>query len=72
MFLSSPPILTRPGENAPLILYLAVYEKSMSSILVQEGEDGEKSVYFVSKVLKGSEQRYQKIEKLVLTLIITT
>ena len=54
-FISSLPILMRPGENAPLILYLVVSEKAMSSVLVQEGEDGEKPVYIVINVLKGFE-----------------
>ena len=52
--LSSPPILMTPKENASLFLYLVVYEKAMSSIVVWEGEEGERSVYFGSKVLKGT------------------
>lgn len=44
----------------------------MSSILVQETEEGEKAVYFVSKVLKGAELRYQKIERLALAVVITS
>lgn len=34
-------------------------DKSLSSILNQEGEDGESSVYFISKVLKGVELQYK-------------
>ncbi|XP_058784142.1 uncharacterized protein LOC131658910 [Vicia villosa] len=55
-FLSSPPILTRPGDNSPLVLYLSVTNYAMSSVLVQEGEDGERPVYYISKVLKGAER----------------
>ena len=41
----------------------------MSSVLVDDSETGEKSVYFVSRVFKGAELRYQKIERLALALI---
>lgn len=50
-------------ENQPLILYLAVSDKAMSLILFHEIEEGEKPPYFVSKVLKGAELCYQKIER---------
>jgi hypothetical protein len=43
----------------------------MSSALVQEVEGEEKPVYFVSKILKGAETRYQKIEKLALAVVST-
>lgn len=59
-FLSSPPII-----------YLYVSEKVVSSMLVQDGEISENSVYFVCKVLKGAKIRYQKIEKLVLSIVTT-
>ncbi|XP_058751691.1 uncharacterized protein LOC131624793 [Vicia villosa] len=39
-FLSSPPILTKPKENSPLVLYLALTDNAMSSILVQDGAEG--------------------------------
>lgn len=42
----------------------------MISMLVQETEEGEKFVCFVSKVLKGGELRYPKIERLTLVLMI--
>lgn len=52
-------------------MYLYIIEKALSSILIQEGIDGDKSVYFVSKVLKRVESHYQKIERLALTFVIT-
>ena len=70
-FLSSPPILVRPKENMTLVLYLSVTDKALSSVLVQDGDEGERPVYFVSKVLKGAELRYQKIERLALAVIVT-
>ncbi|MCI53554.1 hypothetical protein A2U01_0074801, partial [Trifolium medium] len=43
-------------------------ENAISSALVQELEDEEKSVYFVSRVFQGAEVCYQKIEKLALAV----
>ncbi|MCI74892.1 gag-pol polyprotein, partial [Trifolium medium] len=53
-------------------LYLAMLENAMSSALVQELEDEEKPVYFVSRVFQGAEVRYQKIEKLALAVVVTS
>jgi len=39
--------------------------------LTEDSEEGERPVYFVSKVFKGAELRYQKIEHLALTIITT-
>lgn len=41
-------------------------------MLVQETDGRDKSVYFVSKMLRGEELCYQKIERLVLAVVITT
>ncbi|WJX52573.1 hypothetical protein P8452_38672 [Trifolium repens] len=70
-FLASPPILTRPQLGNHLFLYLAVTENAMGATLVQEIKGEEKPVYFVSKIFKGAETRYQKIEKLSLSVIST-
>jgi hypothetical protein len=70
-FLATPPILTRPQPETPLLLYLAVSENAMSSALVQEIKGEEKPVYFVSKILKGAETRYQKTENLSLAVVNT-
>jgi len=72
VFLSSPPILHRPSPNAILFLYLAICDNAMSSVLVEDSEAGERPVYFVSRVLKGAELRYQKIERLALAVVVTT
>ncbi|XP_020229889.1 uncharacterized protein LOC109810756 [Cajanus cajan] len=68
-FLSSPPILTKPQAQTDLLLYLAVMDNAISATLMQA--DGKKQipVYFISRVLQVTEQRYQTIEKLVLALI---
>nr|KYP43469.1 Retrovirus-related Pol polyprotein from transposon 17.6 [Cajanus cajan] len=68
-FLSSPPILTKSQDRADLLLYLAVADNAISAALMQA--DGKKQIpiYFISRVLQATEQRYQTIEKLILALI---
>src|SRR3954469_11348628 len=68
--LSKPPVLSRPNDNEPLYLYLAVSNEAVSANLIRETEDGQKPVYFTSKALQGPEVRYQQIEKVALALII--
>lgn len=60
----------QPRENQPLIIYLVVSDKVISSVLVQETDKGEKPVYFVRKVLKWAELRYEKIECFTLVVVI--
>jgi len=43
----------------------------MSSVLTEDLEEGERPLYFVSKVFKGAQLRYQKIERLALAIITT-
>ncbi|GAU33358.1 hypothetical protein TSUD_364830 [Trifolium subterraneum] len=71
VLLASTPILTRPEQGKTLYLYLAVSETALILALVQEVEGEEKSVYFMSRMLRGAETRYQKIERLCLAVVIT-
>jgi len=52
-------------------LYFAVTELAISSVLVQEQDLVQKPIYFVSKVLQGSEVRYQALEKATLTVVFS-
>ncbi|GAU41232.1 hypothetical protein TSUD_280320, partial [Trifolium subterraneum] len=70
-FLASPPVLSRPKQGTPLTLYLAVSENAMSAALVQEVDDEEKPIYFISRIFRDAETRYRKIEKLSLAVIVT-
>jgi len=72
IFLSSPPILHRPNKDIILYLYLAIFDNATTTILVEDSEAGEKPISFVSRVLKGAELRYQKIERLALAVVTTT
>uniref|UniRef100_A0A151UIK1 Retrovirus-related Pol polyprotein from transposon 17.6 n=1 Tax=Cajanus cajan TaxID=3821 RepID=A0A151UIK1_CAJCA len=70
--LTSPPILTKPRTDSPLLVYLWTLDSVVSAVLVQEKCSFQTPVYFVSRVLQGAEVHYQKIEKLAFTILITT
>ena len=70
--LSSPPILVSPSEGELLILYLAVSDFSTSAALVRERDKVQQPVYYCSRALRGAEERYPKMEKLILALITTS
>jgi len=65
-FLSRPPILHHPTTSAIMFLYPSISDNTMSSILVQDSDSGEKPIYFINKVFLGAELRHQKIECLAL------
>jgi len=50
-YLASPPVLCKPELGTPLRLYFA--EKAISLVLLQEQDQMQRSIYFVSKVLQG-------------------
>lgn len=70
-YLSSPPLLSRtiPGEE--LYIYLAVSTTAVSSALIREEEGVQRPVYFVSKALRGAEERYPRMEQLAFALIVS-
>ena len=69
-YLSSPPILVSPTEGELLTLYLAVSDFSTSAVLVRDKERVQHPVYYCSRALSGAEERYPKMEKLILALVI--
>ena len=69
-YLSSPPILVSPIEGELLTLYLAVSDFSTSAVLVRDKERVQNPVYYCSRALRGVEERYPKMEKLILALVI--
>ncbi|XP_014506155.1 uncharacterized protein LOC106765899 [Vigna radiata var. radiata] len=69
--LSNPPVMRRPDYGCDLHLFLAVGEEAVSAALVQEVPEF-RPVYFISRVLKEPETRYQQLEKIVLALVIAT
>ena len=70
-YLSSPSILVSLSEGELLTLYLVVSDFSTSAALVRERDRVQQPVYYYSRALRGAEERYPKMEKLVLALVTT-
>ena len=68
-YLSSPPVLVIPIEGELLTLYLAVSDFSTSAVLVRDKEQVQHPVYYCSRALRGAEERYPRMEKLILALV---
>jgi len=70
-YLAAPPMLCKPQTGVPLRLYFAVTEWAISVVFVQEQDQTQKPIYFVSKVLQGPEARYQSLEKEALAVVFS-
>ena len=53
-----------------LFLYLVVSKSAVSGALIREDEGVQKPVYYSSHSMNGPQIRYQRLEKLELTLFI--
>ena len=71
-YLSSPPILVSPSKGELLILYLAVSDFSTSATVVRERDTVQQPVYYCNRALRGVEERYPKMENLILALVTTS
>ncbi|KAL2251408.1 UNVERIFIED_CONTAM: Retrovirus-related Pol polyprotein from transposon opus [Sesamum indicum] len=69
-YLTKPPLLANPKEGETLFLYLPVSENAVSSVLVRDEGGSQNPIYYVSKMLEGTESRYSEMEKLALTLVV--
>ncbi|XP_016164694.1 uncharacterized protein LOC107607235 [Arachis ipaensis] len=70
--LSEPSVLSKPREGEPLYLYLAVTTQAIAAVLVREEDKTQRPIYFISKVLKGAELEYTKLEKLAYALLTSS
>ena len=68
-YLSSPLVLVSPSEGELLTLYLVISDFSTSAALVKERDRIQQPVYYCSQALGGAEERYPKMEKLILALV---
>jgi len=68
-YLASPPILGKPVPGIPICIYLAITDRAISSVILQDQDRIQKPIYFLSKVLHGLETRYQAIEKVSLVVV---
>jgi len=53
--LTTPPILTKPDLNLPLVMYIAASASALSSALVQEKDNTQQPIYFTSRILQDTE-----------------
>ena len=68
-YLSSPPILVSPIDEELLTLNLAVSDFATSAVLVRDKERVQHPVYYCSRALRGAEETYPRMEKLILALV---
>jgi len=69
--MATPPVIQKPVHGQTIMVYLSISEEAISSVLVQETDQKQKPVYFVSRTLQDAERRYQTIEKVALALVHT-
>ena len=67
-----PPILVSPSEGELLMLYLSISDFSSSAAIVRERDRVQQPIYYSSRALRGTEERYPKMEKMVLAVVTTT
>ncbi|KAD6795943.1 hypothetical protein E3N88_06839 [Mikania micrantha] len=66
--LSELPSLTTPVPRETIMIYLSS-EKAISTVLLVEQAGKHIPIYFISRTLKGGEERYASIEKATLALV---
>jgi hypothetical protein len=75
--ISMPPVLASPKPGETLLLYVTVTTQVVSAVLVVEWEDPghvykvQKPFYYISKVLSEHETRYNQVQKLLYSVLIT-
>jgi len=68
--LSKPPVLVSPVAGKPFLLYVRAMDHSLSALLTQKNDEGtEQAIYYLSKILIGSESRYNRVKKECLALV---
>jgi RNase H-like domain found in reverse transcriptase len=64
--------MSRPLAGEILFLYLAATGGTVSAALVREEKEGQRPIYYVSRILRDAKTRYPPIEKLVFAIIIAS
>ncbi|PKA52641.1 RNA-directed DNA polymerase like [Apostasia shenzhenica] len=70
--LTSAPILVAPKEGVVLSLYLGISDAAVSTVLVDDDKEVQHPIFFISHMLLDAESRYLTLEKLALSLLVTT
>ena len=71
-YISSPPLLSPSKLGEELFLYLVVSLAVVSAALIKEQSRVQKPIYFTSRALRGTKERYPPIEKLAFALVTAT
>ena len=64
-----PLILVSPSAGELLTLYLAVSDFSTNAVLFRDKDRVQHPVYYCSRALRGAEERYPRMEKLIFALV---
>ena len=68
---SLPMLLSPSTPGKELFLYLAISPAAVSAALIREEDRVQKPVYYTSRALRGAEERYPLMEKLIFALVTT-
>ena len=71
-YISKLPLMASPIGGDVLFLYWQVSSHAVSTVLIQEKDNIQQPVYFVSKVLKDAELNYPPLEKAAYSILITS
>lgn len=63
------PFLAKPTLEEILLLYIAIADNTVSTVLVKVSERTQNPIYYTSNALLRAETRYSDMEKLALALI---
>ncbi|XP_022041369.1 uncharacterized protein LOC110943947 [Helianthus annuus] len=66
------PTLATPIPGEHLLLYLSASKTTISAVMMVEREGKQIPIYFISRTLKGPEERYMPLEKLALALVFAS
>ncbi|CAA7030103.1 unnamed protein product [Microthlaspi erraticum] len=69
LYLSTPPVLSKPEPGETLYLYISVSRSAVSGVLIREDRGDQKPIFYVSKTLDDTETRYPTLEKLALAVV---
>ena len=71
-YLTQPPLLSPSTIREKLHLYLAISNIAVSSTLIREEEDVQRSVYYTNQAFQGAEVNYPRLEKITFALVVAS
>ena len=71
-YLTKPPLLSPSMMGEKLYLYLAVSNIAVSSALIKEEGNTQKSIYYTNQSFQGVEANYPRMEKIAFALLVAS